>query len=163
MNTITRRHLLLTTAIVPVAACAQFDAAVQKIPGLASDADLIARGLQTILPTIETLTGLAGGAKAEVIKLIGLAQGAAGQIIGAAGAGTADMVRTIASAVSGIAGFVFGVPGLPVIVSTVVNAALALVPMIEQEVGISPPPGRRLASTMAPEQGRRTLMAVVSR
>ena len=168
MLTVTRRALLRSTAIVPVAValdgCAQLQSAFQAVPGLAKDADLIAQAVALILPSIRTLTGLAGGAWNEANKLVATIENTAGQISGASGAALPSMVQTIGTALAGLAGTLLGVPGLPTIVSTVLGAAGALLPALEQAVGIAQAPitQRRFAAALTPDQARVQLQAIVA-
>ena len=158
----TTRRQLLVSALAPVAlaGCPQFNSAVNAVPGLAADADLIAKAVALVLPTIEKLTGLAGGAKNEVVKLVGEVEAAAAQIASSAGAETTVIVQTIGSAISGIAGRVLDLPGLPTLVATAIGAAQALWPALAAAVGIAPA-ASRLAVDMTPGQARGVLQALV--
>lgn len=160
----TRRVLLVSTALVPVAACAQLQPIIDKLPGLAKDAALIAQTVALILPTIRTLTGLSGGAWNEVNKLVAMVETTAGQIQSAVGAALPQMVQTIGAAVAGLAGTLLGVPGLPTIVSTIIGAAGALLPALEQAVGIAPAlaTARRFAAVLTPDQARAQLQAIAA-
>lgn len=157
---ITRRQLLVSTALVPVAACAQLTNAITAVPAVASDVNRIAGALQKIEPTIEALTGLAGGAKATIEATISQVSALAGQIAAASPTDVTGLVSQFAGGVAAIAGPLLGMPFLPAAVNIAINAALALVPTIEQVVGIvSAPQAARVA--MTPDQARAALDHII--
>lgn len=168
----TRRALLRSTAILAPAAalsaggCSFLAPLVAAAPQIAQDAGLIASALQTILPTITTLTGLAGGAKNTITGVINEISSVASQIGSATSTTAASLVQELGGGVSTLAGMLSGVAGLPGIVSAVINDALALLPAIEAAAGIAPRAARhvgRFAAAISPDQARADLSLIVAR
>lgn len=65
----TRRALLRTTAIVPIAAlaaCAGVSSAVQSVPQFVTDATTIANALQALLPSLTTITGFSASTLSQI-------------------------------------------------------------------------------------------------
>lgn len=165
---ITRRHLLTSTAMLPVgvalAGCPALNNAVNAVPGVATDIQLIAAALRTVLPTIEALTGLAGGAKNTVTNLIGAISGAAANVSSAAGDGLTAIVQSVGNNVASIAALLSGVTGLPAIVSAAISDVVALLPAVQAAAGAvaAPPMARRFAVAITPEQARVGLQTIVA-
>lgn len=169
--TLTRRALFCKApmVLVPIAlaGCAGIASVVAVAPQIASDAALIADALTAVLPTIRTLTGLAGGALNTVESVIAMIKGTAAQLAGATTTTATSLVQALGGGVGTIAGLLGGLPLLPGVVSTVISAALGLLPAIEQAVGIVPTPApaaRRFAAMqMTPDQARAELALIARR
>ena len=169
-----RRELIGGALLVPISlslgGCQSLVSAVGAVPVIASDVQLVATALQTILPTIEALTGLAGGAKNTIVGLIGQVSGIASQVGNAASSGVASLATTLGQVVGELAGQLSGVTGLPSIVNQVVGDVLALVPSILSAAGakpVAPSATARLiasrASQMNADQARADLQLIVAR
>lgn len=153
---ISRRALLsmsapiVALAFLPLAACTGF---VSKV---AKDVDLIAQGVEAVLPTIEKLIDLPAAVKDKVVAIVGEIKSVASNISRSVAVGTVDLVKQLGAAVANIANTLGGIK-IPSWVSTVIKAAVALIPSIESAVGIVTPAARFVE--MTPEQARAVLGA----
>src|SRR5579859_5007048 len=126
---LTRRALICKAPMVLVGlplvleGCAGLAGAIAVAPQIASDAALIADALSAVLPTIRTLTGLAGGALNTIEAVIAMIKGTAAQIAGATTTDATSLVQALGGGVGTIAGLLGDLPLLPGVVSTVISAA----------------------------------------
>jgi hypothetical protein len=169
----TRRALLGSASLIPLAAiaalpgCSAFTALAPKIVGYAGT---IADAISLILPSIKTLTGLAGGAYNTIAWLAGQVKDTATKIATATTADAAGLVTTLSGAAGSIVGMLAGIPSLPGIVSTVAANVMALLPALEGLVGIGATPylptvaARRFAAMapLTPDQAYANLRAVLA-
>lgn len=136
-----RRSLLKTTALFPVAAVAGCATAGQWLdPTLAqvvADVKTVAAGVQAILPNVASLAGISQDVVNTVTGIINDVVGVASQVAGAATEAAAKpLVQKLASYISALAAAVGAIPGLPPMVQMVIAAAEVLVPAIAQVLGI---------------------------
>jgi hypothetical protein len=173
-----RRGFLRTTALVPaVVAAAMIDGcsvvatAIALAPEIAQYAGTIAKGIELLLPTLSTLTGLAGGAYNTVAWLVKEIDTAATGLATATTKTASALVTTVGADLGAIAGKLSGLPGLPTIVDDVISNALALYTGIETKLFGAPvvpaPPKAAMhrfaarAAMLTPEQAYANLQALI--
>jgi outer membrane murein-binding lipoprotein Lpp len=156
-----RRMLLTTTALIPATAllsgCQGLSSFFGNLPQFATDAETIAAAITKILPDIQAITGLAGGALTTVKNAITSLTTIAAEIGSAAASGASGLVSNFASVYNTILSAIPGGISVPGIVGTVLQAGVALLPQILAAVGVM------LATrpaTMSPERARAVLVAV---
>lgn len=176
---ITRRGLLRTTALIPAAVavamidgCSAITTAIALAPEIATYAGTIAQGISLVLPTIKTLTGLAGGAYDTIAWLATEIENAARGLTTATVSTASSLVTTVGSDLGTIAGKLSGLPGLPTLVDDVISNALALYTGIETKlfgapVVTAPPPAAMhrfaaRAATLTPEQAFENMKAILA-
>ncbi len=175
-----RRGFLRTTALVPavIAAamldgCSALTTAVALAPQIAQYAGVIANAITLVLPSIQTLTGLAGGALHTVEWFIGDVQATASRIATATATTASSLITTLGSDLGGIAGKLSGVAGLPTLVDDIISNALAAYTGIETMFfgapTVTPPPVAAMhrfaarAATIRPDQAIANLQAILAR
>lgn len=168
MNPVSRRSLLRSTALVPaalvVANCSALTGGV-SISQVSSDIATIASGLAGILPTIAKVAGVTTGVMSTIGTATNDLQKIASAVSSATSTAATTMVGTVENVVGGVLSAVSGI-SLPSSLSTVFSAISALLPAIEQGVGIvtalvAPAPARfaRATAAMSPDQARAVLIA----
>lgn len=182
---ITRRHLLCRTApalaLVPIgltlAGCPEFNTAVTKTvavidsvtPQVIAYVSAIGKIATLVLPVVQDLTGLG----AEAGNIIGTAETVlsdiatvGGAIATATGPGAVGLVARIGAGLGTLGPLLAGIKGLPTVVGDFLTNAVALLPAIEQGVGIitAPKPAQhrfaRMAATISPERAYQNLLAM---
>ena len=151
MTPITRRALLRTSALVPVAvvvACAG-QTVPQALQQAAQDAALLATGLAPVIPQLTGFVSASTLATAQTA--LATLKGAATQLAGIpTTSGAVPVVQQIEQAVNAILGI-----AAPLLAATpagpILTAASVLLPVIEAAVGMIVPPA---ASNMSPDQAR---------
>lgn len=165
-----RRALLRTTTfLVPVlalAACSgvtkAVDAVVAVAPQVARDAAMIADALAAILPTIERIAGVSSTVMDKVSAAVATVRATATAIAGATTATAGGLVQQLSSGVASVVGLLGGA-AVPPWVSTVLAAAGALVPLIEQGVGLVTSAMPHTARRMPADEARRVLASASGR
>lgn len=157
-----RRNLLLCTALVPVAACATLDTTLATV---AADTNTIALGLKGVLAQLGTLNipGLTTSVMATVGTAISSLQSVAAAIAGTTTTAAAQpLVQKIESYVNTVVGALALLP-LPPPISTALEAAAILLPLIETAVGLatnSVMRPRGVMPGMTPDQARLILAGI---
>jgi len=167
---ITRRRLLATTALVPLAACGGgVTPNPNPTPGPSGDlsvligevSDLAAGLVDRLFPLLGTLAGLSTETAAKIREWAETIQALAGQVAGVLSVdGAKPLVQQIGPIALQIVGALAGVPGMPFEVSLLLSAVSVLVPVIMKMVGLSLPRAMpRFAGyrEMTPEQARTVL------
>jgi hypothetical protein len=153
---IDRRALLGIFAVAPIAACTAQQQA--QVASVTSDADVIAQALAALLPTVATLTGLAGTALKNVQTGIANVQSAAAALDSAVSGGAASAAQLLSSGLSAVVTGLSGI-SVPSWVSTALAMAQTLLPVALQVAGVltplAPAPGGATAA-----QARAYLRAV---
>lgn len=155
-----RRSLLFgTTSFFGLAACAGTD---QTVKIVATDVQLIANGLQGILPNLGTLAGLSPESLATIANALADLQQVASAI--AQTSTTAEekpLVQKVEAYVNTIVSILAAIPLIPPPISTVLQAAAILLPIIETAVGlvVQNPPRVRGGTPMTADQARLILGA----
>jgi hypothetical protein len=157
-NSFSRRALLRTTVLVPVAvavtACGSTNGG-PSLSQLAQDVQTLAAGVGAILPLISNLSGISGSIMSTVqsaladINEVAAAVGAGGSTITVANLSTD--VGTILKVLTGS-----GVT-VPSTVTTILQAAMALLPTILSAAGVALSGLAAAAPTMSAEQARAAL------
>ncbi len=185
MNTMmTRRNLLCRTApalaMIPIAfaldGCAGVTKAVGVIdsvtPQVIAWVGKIGQVAGLILPAVQAITGLGSTAT----SIIGTAEtvladihAVGTSIASATGTGAVGLVSRLGAGLGTLAPLLSGIAGVPSIVSGFITNGLALLPAIEQAVGIiSAPPAAaqhrfaRMAAPISPEQAYQNLVAMAA-
>ena len=167
MREMTRRALLRSTALVPVAAvvaCAGQTAA--GLPAqLLSDVQTLASGVAGILPTLGAVAGIPAATVSQVGGDIAELQQAAGTLSGVA---TTTAAQPVVQQIEGYVNAIVGIAA-PLLAATpagpILAAATVLLPVIEAAVGLVLPPSAppaavaAAASQMTPAQARLILAA----
>jgi hypothetical protein len=142
-----RRGLLRTSYLIPavIAAamldgCSALTTAVALAPEIAQYAGTIASAISFILPSIKTLTGLAGGAYNTIAWVAGQIDAAATRVKTAAVGDAQALVSIVSGGAATIVGDLAGLPSLPGIASSVLTNVTALWPELEKLVGLTPTP-----------------------
>jgi hypothetical protein len=127
-----------------------------------NDATAVADGIAGILPSISTITGLAGGAYDTVVKAENAIKSAASALLTATGGAAIDAANAIPTALAAI-GAAIGNFKVPAWVSTVLAAAQTIVPIILQAVGAATGGLAAMAPTgMSVAQARAILKAAAA-
>jgi ABC-type transporter Mla subunit MlaD len=160
----TRRALLRTTAIVPLAVIAAGCSTIQtQLPQFVTDMNTIAAALQSVLPQIQTLTGLPAATLATIQSAITTAQNAAAQVASTIAAGTTTgingLISGFGSAVSTVAGLIGG--NAPGFIGTLLTAVQTLLPAILSVAGIALAPPAMAGPGMTPEMARGILRSAI--
>ncbi len=180
---ITRRYLLCRAApalaTIPIglalAGCPAFNKAISVVdsvtPKVIAEVGVIAQVAGIVLPAIQGLTGL-GSAAGNIIgraeTVIADAQAVARDIGAVTGPGAVALVTRLGTGIRDLAPLLSGVRGVPPVVSSWLTNALALLPAIEQGVGIvsalAPAQHRfaRAAAAISPEQAYQNLLAMAA-
>lgn len=139
MSQITRRALLRSSALAPVAlavGCSQLSSAAIALPAIAADFTTVADAVTSILPALSSIAGITTGTIATITGWIGTIEKAAGAVASAASNSAAQpLVTTLMNGVSGVIAALSGVK-LPSSVSTILADAQTLLPVITAAVGI---------------------------
>ncbi len=170
MTHLSRRALLSSTAMIPVAlavdGCAALTAAVAIAPQVAGWIQTISSVASVVEPLILGITGLGANVRATIAAAISDVQSVASGIASATSTTATGLVQKLSSGVGTLAGLLSGFSGLPAEVGSFIQNAVALVPAIEQAVGIvSPPPANRferMAATITPEQANANLRLILA-
>lgn len=153
-----RRELLILLTGTPVALAGCAPAQISQV---VTDANAIANGLAGILPSIQTITGLAGGALNTVNNAISSIKNAASTLQTATGGvavTAANAIQTGLAVISSALGS-FKVPSW---VQIVLTAAQTVVPVIMSAVGALTPLGATAPTGMTVAQARAILQAAAS-
>jgi len=156
-----RRHVLLGAVSLPgmiyLGGCA-------AIPQVVSDANTIANGISAVLPTIQTLTGLAGGAYNTVVNAVNAIKSAAATLASTTGTVAVNAANAIPTALATIAAALssFKVPSW---VSILIAAAQTVAPTIIAALGVLPRLGDAAegGSGMTVNQARSILLAAAAK
>lgn len=152
-----RRSLL---ALIPSAAAMMTLAACATSPTpatVANDVALIAAGYRGVLPQIGTLAGVTPAIVATAGHAIADLQAAAAAFAGADVTTEQSLVRRIEADVNAVVTALAGL-SLPTPISTVVQAAQVLLPIVEIDVGLIAPSAATLGiSGLTPAQARAVL------
>jgi hypothetical protein len=157
-----RRNVLLGAVSLPgmiyLGGCA-------SVPQIVSDANTIANGISAVLPTIQTLTGLAGGAYNTVVNAVTAIKSAASTLASATGSAAIDAANAIPTALAAISSAISSFK-VPAWVSTVIAAAQTVAPVIITALGVLP----RMAATateggsgLSVDQARAILLAAATK
>lgn len=159
---IARRLLLTTAPIALLAGCANLGKIVDAAPTIASDAQLIADALEAILPTIKTLVGISQKTYDKIAAVVASIKSTASALASSSTASSAASL--VSSLVSGVASVVAALGGvaMPSWITVALDAAGALLPILEAAVGIAKAPTAALAPAMPPAEARRILAAVAA-
>lgn len=152
-----RRNLLRFTALVPVAIGL---AACPELSKVASNAQVIADGVSAVLPTIQQVIGIKEDVVRRVTEIVAGIKSAAAALEGATGQGAMTLAQQVAVGVGALQKAVSGLT-LPSWVSTVIQAAIQLAPVVLQVAGVvlaGPAPDPR-----ATAQARAILVAAAAR
>jgi hypothetical protein len=156
---ISRRSILAVTPLAALAACAG-QSADQTIATVAADANTIAGGLQGVLAQLGPLN--VPGLTPSVISTVGVAvsqiQTVAASISGVTSAAAAQpLVQKIETYLNTIVAALAGLP-LPPPVSTALQAAAILLPIIEVAVGLVVQQAAKAApGAISPDEARMIL------
>ncbi len=153
-----RRNLLIAAVSLPGAI---YLGGCAAIPQVVSDANTIANGITAILPTIQTLTGLAGGAYNTVVNAVNGIKSAASTLASATGSAAIDAANAIPTALAAISAALSNFK-VPTWVSTVIAAAQTVAPIIITALGVLP----RMAeggNGMSVDQARAILLAAATK
>ena len=167
---ISRRYLLSSTALIPPAlllnGCAALTAAVAIAPTIAGYIQTIASVASVVEPLILGITGLGSNVQSTIASAISDVQSVASGIASATSTTATGLVQKLSSGVGTLAGLLSGISGIPAEVGSFIQNAVALIPAIEQAVGIvSPPPAARfgrLAAMISPEQANANLQLILA-
>ncbi len=167
---ITRRRLLITTALVPLAACGGVVTPnPNPTPGPSGDlsvligevSDLTAGLVDKLLPLLGTVADLSPETAAKIRGGAATTQALAGQVAEVLSIDDAKpLVQQIGPIALQIVSALAGLPGMPLEVSLLLSAVSVLVPIITNMVGLSLPRAMpRFAGyrEMTPEQARTVL------
>lgn len=125
---------------------------------VANDVSLIASGYRSVLPQIGTIAGITPAIVAKAGQAIADLQAAAAAFASAdAAAVQKTLVQRIEADVNAVVAVLAGLP-LPAPISTILQAALVLLPIIEASVGIVAP-AAAAPGGMSPSQARLALAA----
>ena len=156
-----RRTLLTTLALAPLAACGTLTPST-----VATDATTIVNGLAAIEPTIVGLAGIPAATAAKIAADLALAQSLLPSLSGivASFSTPTTALQTIVTAVNDILGLATTAPLaalIPANVETILQAAAALLPVVEAAAGLSS--ASATAPTMTPDAARVVLKAAVGK
>ena len=154
-----RRTILTTALMLPIGYVVQGCA---SIPQVVSDANIIADGITAILPTIQALTGLGGGAYQTVLNAVNAIKSAASTLATATGQAAITAATAIPTAISTIAAAIanFKVPSW---VSTVISAAQTVAPVIIAALGVLPRMAEGGGTGLTVAQARGILIAAAAK
>ncbi len=172
MTQISRRALLRSTALIPVAlvmdGCAAITAAVAIAPTVAGWISTISSVASVVEPLILGITGLGANVQATIATALADVKSAASGIASATTLTATGLVQKLGSGMNTIATLLSGVGAIPAEVGSFITNGLALIPAIEQAVGItsaSPPPAARfarMAATISPDQANANLQLIIA-
>lgn len=159
---LTRRELMATTALMPLAACAGTTPSAALIQAI-QDVQTIAAGLAGVLPGLGSIPGIpatvVGKAGSIISEIQAVAQQMAGVTTTAGAQGSVQQLETLLNTlVAAVAPFVAAVP----VVGQVFAAAAVLLPVIEAAVGLIVKPAARLEAALTPDQARLILQAAAT-
>lgn len=167
MNHVSRRALLRSTALIPVGlaieGCSALTTAVALAPQIVQYVGIIAQAVSVVEPFITGLTGISSSVSGTIASAI--------SSVKAAVSGTVATASGLVSGVSTMAGLLSGITGLPASVESFLTNATALLPSIEQALGIvatvsAPSTAQhrfvRMAATITPEQAVANLQVLVA-
>lgn len=168
---LTRRALMRSTALIPVVAaagCAGLAQAVVLAPQIASYIQVIAEAAQAAAPFIEGLTNLSANVRSTINTALNDINSVAAGIASATSVTVGALVQKLGSGVGTLAGLLSGNALVPDVVNSFISSALALVPTVEQAVGISAAPAApatptaRMAARITPEQAYANLARIAA-
>lgn len=163
MQIMTRRALLRSTALVPIAALAACNgmSAAQIGQQVAGDVSLLGTGLAGALPGLVSLKVLTGADVSKVSGLVGqltqLASGVSSALTQTAAQPVIQQIGGVLAQIAAVAG-----PLLPPPWGTAIMAAQVLFPVIASAVGLISQ-AAPLAGPMTPDQARAALRAAAAR
>jgi hypothetical protein len=143
--------------------CAGIASAVALAPQIVQYVGVIAQAVSVVEPFITGLTGISSSVSGTIASAIASVK--------AAVSGTVATASGLVSGVGTMAGLLSGIKGLPASVETFLTNATALLPSIEQALGIvatvTAPAAQhrfaRMAATITPEQAVANLLALGTR
>ncbi len=154
-----RRQVLTVAAFLPIGYVVHGCASVSQIT---SDANIIADGISAILPTIQSLTGLAGGAYQTVVNAVNAIKSAAATLSSATGGVAIDAAQAISASIATIASALSNFK-VPPWVSTVISAAETVAPIIIQALGVLPRMAEGHSTGLTAAQARGVLVAAAAK
>lgn len=166
MTGMTRRGLLRTTALVPVAlameGCQSGVLTSANLQKVIDDFNTIADGVAAILPTLGTINGIGSGTVALVGKIIAGVEKVAGAVSSTlTETAAAPLVTKLETGVGNVIAALKGV-SLPGIISTILRDAEMLLPVLKTAVGLVVPAQFAAASPLAVEAARARLKAAAA-
>jgi hypothetical protein len=151
-----RRAILSSSALAGLASATACQTLNPTLAQVTTDVQLIANGLQGILPDIATLASIPADVAAAIANALANLQVVAGQIGSASSTSSAQpLVQQVVTYVNIIVKALAVIPLIPPPISTVLQAAVVLLPIIEAAVGliVTPVPSLR-TQQMQPEGAR---------
>lgn len=156
-----RRTLLAGAASLVATSLAACATGTPTPATVAGDVNLIATAFAAVLPSFASIPGISAPTTASINQAIGDLQVVATAIVSAATTAAAQpVVRRVEVDVNAIIAVLAGLP-LPAPISTVLEAALVLLPVIETAVGMTTLVGITPA-TMTATQARTVLRIVAA-
>jgi hypothetical protein len=164
-----RRHLIgASAAALALVGAGCSGNATQDLATAAQDAITIANGLQGVLVQLATVPGMSAGVLAQIGVYVSDIKAAAASLQAASSTAAPGLVSQIEAAVNAVISAAAALP-LPPPISTALQAAAILLPIIETAVGmiVQPSPAPAAASLkalppMTPEQAIAALNAIAA-
>lgn len=146
-NMVTRRALLRTSALIPVGLFLVDCTAAQQaqFSKVSADIETIAGAITGVLPALAAVKGVSASVMAKIGQAAADLKTLAGAMSGATATAATTTVGTVENVINGVLGAVGGL-SLPSGLNSVFSAISALLPAIEQGVGI-------VTTLMAPAAG----------
>lgn len=145
---------LASVAALTIAACST------TVSQVATDVQLVAAGVEAVLSAIKGTSGISSDTITEIEKYVTIVKDDAAKVAADTSSAGTDKVQEIVAAVKSINSIIGTLAGVPSGVTTLVNAAVSLLPTLLQAAGITSADAGTQVPVYSAEQARAILSAV---